>query len=334
MASKSILILGAGSWGTALGLVLSRRGVRTYLWDSDAAHIERLSRQRTNDRHLPGFAFPDPLIPVVDINGLSGEVADVVIAVPCEGLRSALQRLQTLNDFQPRICLASKGLEPGTWALNHEVVLECLGPLPLAVLSGPSFAREVAAGLPTAVTIASESDEDAAHFADLFHCDVFRIYTHGDVIGVQVSGAVKNVMAIAAGIADGLGFGANTRAALITRGLTEITRLGVAMGGKSETFIGLAGLGDLVLTCTDDQSRNRRLGLALAAGRSLHQAKADIGQAIEGLRTAGVVCQLADRLNVEMPISEQVQSVITGVKAPRDAVQELLVRERKMESQF
>ncbi|MGH8244843.1 MAG: NAD(P)H-dependent glycerol-3-phosphate dehydrogenase, partial [Gammaproteobacteria bacterium] len=248
-------------------------------------------------------------------------------------LRDALTRLRGAALQGMRICLASKGMEPGTFALNHEVAADALGHPPLAVLSGPSFAREVAEGLPTAVTIASESVAIASVFAERFHGDTFRIYTHSDVIGVQVGGAVKNVMAIAAGISDGLGYGANARAALITRGLAEIIRLGTVMGGKRDTFMGLTGLGDLVLTCTDDQSRNRRLGLALARGSSLQVALRKIGQAVEGARTAAVVCALARRHGVDMPISVQVQRVISGETTPMDAARHLLDRERREESE-
>lgn len=332
MAGDPVLVLGGGSWGTALGLVLARRHVRTYLWDCDHAHIDRLLETRSNERHLPGIPFPDDLIPVQDLRAACDGLRDVVVAVPCESLRDALGRLRAAPARGViRLCLASKGMEPGTGALNHEVARACLGDVPIAVLSGPSFAREVAAGLPTAVTIASESSETAAAFADRFHGDTFRIYTNSDIIGVQVGGAVKNVMAIAAGIADGLGFGANARAALITRGLAEIIRLGTAMGGRPETFMGLAGLGDLVLTCTDDQSRNRRLGLALARGQSLDTASAEIAQAIEGVRTAGVVVELARKHGIEMPISEQVDRVIRGETSPEAAVRRLLERERKSE---
>ena len=217
--------------------------------------------------------------------------------------------------------------------MNHIVVEKYLPGIPVAVLSGPSFAREVAEGLPTAVTIAAQDPSTAAEFSGLFHCDVFRTYTHDDMVGVQIGGAVKNVMAIAAGIVDGLHYGANTRAALIARGLAEIMRLGLAMGGRADTFMGLAGLGDLTLTCTDDQSRNRRFGLALAQGRTPDQAKAEIGQAIEGLHTTSVVCKLATNYAVDMPISRQVLSVIDGEITPADAVRELLAREPKPEAE-
>jgi glycerol-3-phosphate dehydrogenase (NAD(P)+) len=325
-----VLVLGAGSWGTALALVLARRGTAVRIWDCDREHIAALARDRRNERHLTGIAFPQSLLPAADLDKAAAGIRDVVVAVPCEGLRDALRALPAGGQGL-RLCVASKGLEPQSCSLNHEIVQEVLGPVPVAVLSGPSFAGEVAAELPTAVTIASASADTATRFATLFHGDTFRIYTHDDMVGVQVGGAVKNVMAIAAGISDGLGFGANARAALITRGLAEIIRLGVAMGGRPETFMGLAGVGDLVLTCTDDQSRNRRFGLALARGQHENEARAAIGQAVEGVRTAEAVCELARRHSVEMPISAQVHAVIRREVDPRDAVQALLTRERKAE---
>ena len=329
--SKPILVLGAGSWGTALAMVLARNGHTTYIWDCFAEHIDALQKERSNNRHLPGYEFPETLIPVSDFLSILDEVDDVLIAVPCEALRDVLAQLQNANIQNLSLCLACKGLEPQTLSLNTDVVAESCPEVPVAILSGPSFAKEVAAGLPTAVTIASVGLETATHWAERFHSEVFRIYTHDDVVGVQIGGAIKNVMAIAAGIADGLGFGANTRSALITRGLAEIMRLGLAMGGKQETFMGLAGLGDLVLTCTDDQSRNRRFGLALAQGKTPEEAKNEIGQAVEGLRTAAVVDALAKSRQIEMPISEEVYQVILGKISPKDAVQHLLSRERKAE---
>jgi len=332
MAAGDLLVLGAGSWGTALALVLARKGIITRLWDCDRAHILRLAAERCNQRYLPGMPLPREVVPMPDLGSALAGVRDIVVAVPCEGLRASMQQVGLLRRGGMQMCIASKGLEPGTLALNHEVIADCLGPVPVAVLSGPSFAVEVAAGQPTAVTLASESAETADRFAGYFHDNQFRIYTSRDIIGVQVGGAVKNVIAIAAGIADGLGFGANTRAALVTRGLAEITRLGLAMGGKRETFTGLAGLGDLVLTCTDDQSRNRRLGLALARGRSVEETQAAIGQVIEGVRTAQAVRLLAGRHGIEMPITEQVVNVIEGTATPAAAVKSLLAREPKTES--
>ena len=332
MSEKSaILVIGAGSWGTALALVLARNGHPVYLWDSVSEHIDALSRDRCNNRQLPGYRFPECLVPVADLKPLLGELQDIVIAVPCESLPEVLNRLSGMREQTYSICLACKGLEPQTHSLNHLVVRKILGNVRVAVLSGPSFAGEVAAGLPTAVAIAAEDINIAAWFAARFHNKVFRIYTQDDVIGVQIGGAVKNVMAIAAGAADGLGYGANTRAALITRGLAEITRLGVAMGARRETFMGLAGLGDLVLTCSDDQSRNRRLGLILARGGNVATARREIGQAIEGILTAEAVHELARDHAVEMPISEQIYLVLQGLTTPRAGVEQLLAREPRSE---
>ena len=332
MPANSVMVVGAGSWGTALALVLARNGHRIYLWDCLASHVEKLKAERCNNYHLPGHSFPDALTTVSRFTPLPAGVGHVLIVVPCAGLTDVLAELQSLPERNFKICLACKGIDPNTLTLNHVLVEKYLPGLEVAILSGPSFAREVAEGLPTAVTIAAQNPSVAAEFSALFHCEVFRTYTHDDIIGVQIGGAVKNVMAIAAGIADGLRYGANTRAALIARGLAEIMRLGQAMGGKAETFMGLAGLGDLALTCTDDQSRNRRFGLALAQGKTPEQAKADIGQVVEGLHTTRVVCALADKYAVDMPISRQVQNVIDGKVTPRAAVHELLAREPKPET--
>ena len=332
MAAKPVLVAGAGSWGTALAIKLACNNHHVYLWDNVTEHIQKLNQDRTNRKYLPDIEFPGELFPVADINEYLKKVDHIVIAVPCSGLRSVLEILQKQDKKNARICLACKGFEEKTLSLNHQTVIEYIGnKAQVAVLSGPSFALEVARNLPTAVTIASGDRTVAGEYADMFHSDVFRIYTNDDIVGVQVGGAVKNVMAIAAGIADGLGFGANTRAALITRGLAEIMRLGIAMGGRPETFMGLAGLGDLVLTCTDDQSRNRRLGLALAKGISIEQAQQDIGQAIEGIKTVSAVMAIAEQKSVEMPISDQVNKVLLSQTTPLAAVQTLLSREQKEE---
>lgn len=329
---QCVLVLGAGAWGTALAISLSRNGHAVALWGRDDAHMQHLRNERCNTRYLPGFDFPENLLPVLAPDEVAADVSDIVIAVPCAGLSSTLSIINNVFDL-PRmgVCLACKGLAAESTQLNHEIVAAIAGPVPVAVLSGPSFAGELAAGLPTAVTIASTNPDYAARLQQIFHSETLRIYTHDDVVGVEIGGAVKNVMAIAAGIADGLGFGANTRAALITRGLAEIMRLGVALGGRQETFMGLGGLGDLVLTCTDDQSRNRRLGLALARGESLTAASDTIGQVVEGARTASRALALAERHGIAMPITEQVVAVIEGRSSPRDAVQALLAREPKSE---
>jgi glycerol-3-phosphate dehydrogenase (NAD(P)+) len=331
MANAPVLVVGAGSWGTALALVLARNGRRVRLWDSDRDHIRRIRAEGRNRRYLPQAQFP-PGVEIIETVDAAGELPEgIVIAAPCQALREVLALLRQFGLQDRRLCLACKGLQPGALLLNHQVVEEMLGAVSMAVLSGPSFAAEVATGLPTAVTVAARDPMVADLWRNCFHQETFRVYTHDDIVGVQVGGAVKNVMAIAAGIADGLGYGANTRAALITRGLAEIIRLGVALGGKKDTFMGLTGLGDLVLTCTDDQSRNRRLGLAIAHGQSVAAARQAIGQTVEGIDTAAATLALAGRHKVEMPITEQVVGVLSGRTSPAAAVQNLLAREPKPE---
>ena len=329
---KPILVIGAGSWGTALAMVLVGNGHSVYLWGRDVKHIAALKAQGYNERYLPDSIFPEGLLPVDDLESCLHECEEIVLAVPSAGMRSVLETIDKHGNENLKVCTTCKGLEASTCYFNHQVVEDCLGDkASTVVLSGPSFAREVAAGLPTAVTIAGSNLETASWFAKRFHNKVFRTYTHDDVIGVQVGGAVKNVMAIAAGISDGLGFGSNTRAALITRGLAEIIRLGVVLGGRQETFMGLTGLGDLILTCTDDQSRNRRFGLELARGATVAEACEHIGQAIEGIKTSQEVVRLALKNNIEMPITEQVCKVVNGDVLPGDAVKTLMMRDQRQE---
>lgn len=332
MTADSILVAGAGSWGTALAIHLARNGHATVLWGHDAGHIARLSHARCNERYLPGVEFP-PLLSVEDeLEGTLRRTRDVILAVPCNALREVAHQVAVHARPDARIAWACKGIDVDTLQLPHAVVVEQFGAdCPAAVISGPTFAIEVAGGLPTAVVVASDDAEFARALASHLHGGAFRAYVGSDVIGVEVGGAVKNVLAIAAGISDGLGFGANSRAALITRGLAELTRLGVAMGANRETFMGLAGLGDLVLTCTQDQSRNRRLGLAIARGRTVAEAAAEIGQVVEGIRTAEAVQRLSRVKGVEMPICAQVAMVLSGQRSPREAVQALLARKPKRE---
>jgi glycerol-3-phosphate dehydrogenase (NAD(P)+) len=329
---RTILVLGAGSWGTALALVLARNGNKVWLWDLFPEQVQRMIATRQNARFLPDSHFPDSLQPIVSLEEHVPQVNDILVVVPSHGFRETLRKIAPHLTAQARICWATKGLENDSGLLLHQVAEQELGTQrQLAVLSGPSFAKEVAAGLPTAVTIASHITKYAQDLVTLFHNHSFRPYTSTDIIGVQTGGAVKNIMAIAAGIADGLGFGANTRAALITRGLMEIVRFGTALGGQHETFMGLAGLGDLLLTCTDNQSRNRRFGYALAQGTESQQAQADIGQVVEGVRTTREVNRLAQKLEINMPIVEQVNNVLQNVCTPKNAVQALLSRQPKAE---
>ncbi|MGH8581703.1 MAG: NAD(P)H-dependent glycerol-3-phosphate dehydrogenase [Gammaproteobacteria bacterium] len=328
----AVLVLGAGSWGTALAIVLARNGQRSLLWGRDPAHVADLQGERSNRRYLPGVPFPALLEPLSDLGSGLAAAEDIVLAVPLAALRPSLERLAHALPRPMPLALACKGVETGSRKLPHEIVEAVFHQsYPLAVISGPSFAQEAARGLPTAVTVAAHDAHLAARLVARLHHGAFRAYRGDDVIGVEVCGAVKNVLAIAAGISDGLGCGANARAALVTRGLAELTRFGVALGGRAPTFTGLAGLGDLVLTCTDNQSRNRRLGLAIGGGREVGAALAEIGQVIEGLPAAREIAYLAERHAVEMPIVSQVVRVLDGACSPGEAVQDLLARAPKAE---
>lgn len=331
--ARHIGVLGAGSWGTALAMRLARNGHRVLLWGRDCQAMGEMARTRRNARYLPDTPFPDGLEPTAELPAVLAASDALLVVVPSEAFRRTLATLADALRPGTPIAWATKGLEPGTGKFLHQVISEELGSRQsMAVISGPTFAGEVARDLPTAVTVASPQRETAGYFATCLHCHAFRTYTSDDLIGVQLGGAAKNVLAIAAGIADGLGFGANTRAALITRGLAELMRLGEAAGGQRETFMGLAGLGDLVLTCTDNQSRNRRAGLALGRGSNLAEAMAAIGQAVEGIKSAPEIFGLAQRLGVEMPITTQVYRVLYQGLRPQAAVEALLTRELKSES--
>jgi glycerol-3-phosphate dehydrogenase (NAD(P)+) len=302
------------------------------LWGRDAKHLTELARDRRNVRYLPDSSFPDQLQVQPDLHSALRESRDVIVAVPSHALRGMLQEIAPHLRSDARVAWATKGFELSTGLLPHQVAQEVLGErVPSAVISGPTFAKEVGAGLPTAMTIASSDATFAGELAQRFSGENFRAYTSTDVTGVEVGGAIKNVMAIGAGISDGLGFGANTRIALIARGVVEMTRLGVALGARKETFMGLAGLGDLVLTCTDNQSRNRRFGLALASGEKVEAAQKTIGQVVEGVLAARAVREVAQRAGVEMPICEQVYRVVYEGVAPKDAVKELMSRALKPE---
>lgn len=329
--APAFAVLGAGSWGTALALLLCRNGHRVRLWDHAPEQILALDRDGENCRYLPGFPLPPTLQPVAELTDALEGVSELLVVIPSHAFAAVLCRLPDRLSEGLGMTWATKGFEPGSGRLLHQVAEEILGSRDLAVVSGPSFAREVAKGLPTAVTVASRRPEHAQRVAGYLHSDYFRVYTSDDLIGVQVGGAAKNVLAIAAGIADGLGFGANTRAALITRGLAELIRFGTGLGGRRETFMGLAGLGDLVLTCTDDQSRNRRLGLALARGLSVEEAKHEIGQEVEGVITTRAVNAIAHCLGVEMPICSQVFGVLYEGRTPEQATRSLLMRSSKAE---
>lgn len=328
----TLSVLGAGSWGTALAIQAARNGCDTLLWGHNPEQARMLQQARENPRYLPGTTFPPNLTVSENLRASVDFSHLLLISVPSHAFRETLVNIKHLLGPNPQIAWATKGFASDNGSLLSEVVESVLGQGVLtAVLSGPSFAREVANGLPTAITVASTSNRFATEVAAIFHNQCFRAYTTRDIIGVQVGGACKNVLAIAAGIADGLGFGANTRAALITRGLTEIMRLGIKLGGQPDTFMGLAGLGDLILTCTDNQSRNRRFGLALGQGKSRTAAIEEIAQSVEGISAAREAYLLAQKHQVEMPITEQVYNVLFNNLDPKQAVHNLLAREQKSE---
>ncbi|MDN4502443.1 NAD(P)H-dependent glycerol-3-phosphate dehydrogenase [Alteromonadaceae bacterium BrNp21-10] len=330
---NTLTVLGAGSYGTALAFCFARNGIKTLLWGRDAEQMQQMATDRANQRYLPNFTFPDDLAVTADLAEAVAFSTTILVVVPSHAFSGMLQQIQPLLTDQHRIAWATKGLEPESGGLLQDVARKVLGETtPLAVLSGPTFALEMVAGLPTAISLAATDESFSQDLAAMLHCDrSFRVYSNPDFIGIQLGGAVKNVIAIGAGLADGMGFGANARTALITRGLAELTRLGLALGAKAETFMGMAGLGDLVLTCTDNQSRNRRFGLALGHGKSVEQAMKDIGQVVEGYRNTKEVFLLSQRFNVEMPISEQIYKVLYQGKPPKEAALALLGRDQKQE---
>ena len=326
-----IAILGAGAWGTALAINLGARHQVT-LWTADAEHLAEMVSQRTNQRYLPDFPLPDSL-QLTSVLAAAVDTADLaLIVVPVAGLRETLRRVVACGKTVP-VIWGCKGFEAQSAMLPHQVAQEeYAGVAPCGVLSGPSFAQEVAQRLPTALTLASHDEEFSRNIAAQLHTARLRVYSSRDVVGVETGGAVKNVITLAAGISDGMGFGHNARAALITRGLAEITRLGLKLGGHLETFMGLAGVGDLILTCTGDLSRNRRVGLMLAAGRPLPDILHDLGHIAEGVYTAREVLRLSQELGVEMPITQAVCSILYDGVPARTAVEALLNREPKTEN--
>ena len=323
-------VLGAGAWGTALAMHISQQHDVT-LWARNAGHVSGMRKARANPLYLGDFRFNDRL-QVEDNLAAAIDGADMILSVvPTAGFRQILKDLLQLSATQP-IIWAHKGLEPQTAKLPFEVAQEELGhERHWGALSGPSFAAELVRGLPTAVTLAANHADFAQHAANVIHGGCLRVYNSTDVIGVSVGGAIKNVMAIAAGISDGMGFGNNARAAMITRGLAEITRFGVALGAKTETFMGLAGAGDLILTCTGQYSRNREVGLQLATGKALEEILKGLGHVAEGVNTAREVMRRAEQIDVDMPITYEVNQALTHGKSARDAVMDLLGREQKPE---
>lgn len=332
MPATTVAVLGAGSWGTALAALIARNGHRPVLWGRDAAVIAAIEGEGENPRYLPGAALPGGLRATTSLHEALADADIVLVAVPSHAFAETLHALAGLLPPDAGVAWATKGFEPGSGRFLHEVAREVLGEdVPLAVVTGPSFAREVAQGLPTALTVHGDQPDFAQQVAEVLHGPTFRAYTGDDMLGAELGGAMKNVLAVATGVADGMELGLNARAGLITRGLNEMLRLNVAIGGKPETLMGLAGLGDLVLTCTGDLSRNRRLGLALGRGQEIGEAVREIGQVVESIQTADEVMRQADRHGVELPIASNVRDVLHGDISPGEGLRRLLAREQKAE---
>jgi glycerol-3-phosphate dehydrogenase (NAD(P)+) len=331
-AKPPVAVLGAGSWGTALAALLARHDYPTVLWGRDAAQLAAIDATHENRRYLPGVPLPQSLAASSDLAAAVASAEWILVVTPSHAFHDTLRALAPLRRPGAGVAWATKGFEPGSGRFLHEVAAELLGPdVPLAVVTGPSFAKEVALGLPTAVTVHSDDDAFAQDVADALHGPAFRAYTGSDMLGAELGGAMKNVLAVATGIADGMALGLNARAGLITRGLNEMLRLNNKLGGRAETLMGLAGLGDLVLTSTGDLSRNRRLGLALGRGQSLREAVREIGQVVESVQTVDEVMRLAGRHAIELPISALVQRVLHEEITPAEGLKIILAREQKPE---
>ena len=327
-----VAVLGAGSWGTALAALIARHGHPTVLWGRDPAVASAIDVRHENPRYLPGIALPAGLRATTSLPDALADAGLVLVVVPSHAFAETLRALAPLRPAGAGVAWATKGFEPGSGRFLHEVAGEVLGDgVPLAVVTGPSFAKEVAEGLPTALTVHSDDAGFCQQVADALHGPAFRAYTGNDMRGAELGGAMKNVLAVATGVADGMALGLNARAGLITRGLNEMLRLNIALGGRPETLMGLAGLGDLVLTCTGDLSRNRRLGLALGRGASIADAVREIGQVVESLQTADEVMRLANAHGIELPIAEGVRDVLHGAVTPAEGLARLMARERKAE---
>ena len=327
------LVIGAGAWGTALAIAIARNGHPVRLWGRDAEQLTTMQATHSNERYLPGLPFPKSLQICCDFELAVKSAQHILVSVPSTAFSEMLYKIKPLMANNVPLSWATKGLTPETGRFLYDTASEILGDShPLAVISGPSFAAEVAKDLPTAITVASPDSTFNQALASALHSPTLRVYTSNDVLGVQIGGTVKNVLAISAGISDGLGYGANARAALITRGMAEILRLAASLGAKTETMFGLSGIGDLILTCTDNQSRNRQLGLAIGRGLTVPQAVAEVGKTVEGMYAAREVLIRAQQAGVEMPIVEQVCKILFEGYDPRASVQELLCREQKAET--
>ena len=332
VSNPTLTVLGAGSWGTALAALAAGNGVATLLWGRDPHTVAAIDQRHENDRYFPGYRLPHALRATVNFEQAVASADCILVAMPSHAFTKTLHWLAPLRRQRAGVVWATKGFEPGSGRFLHDVAREILGEAtPLAVITGPSFALEVIQGLPTAVTVHGDDVAFTQQVASLMHGPKFRVYTGVDMLGAELGGAMKNVLAVAVGVADGMQLGLNARAGLITRGLNEMLRFAAVLGARSETLMGLAGLGDLVLTCTGDLSRNRKLGLALGQGRRLDEAIAEIGQVVESVQTVDEVIRQAERHKIDLPISQAVQAVLHGLMTAEQGLHELLSREQKPE---
>ncbi len=332
MNDLNITILGDGGWGTTLAILLARKGFRLTLWGAFAGYTREMNKTRVNKKFLPGIKIPPQIQITSDLNAALDKKSLVVFAIPSQYMRKILKQIKQLSYPKDATYLSvTKGIEINSLKRMSEIIYQELGKIKLAVLSGPTIAHEVANGLPTAAVIASPEKNIRKHLQDIFTTDRFRVYTNDDIIGVELGGSLKNVIAIACGIADGLGFGNNTKAALLSRGLAEMSRLGTAMGAKGSTFSGISGLGDLVTTCVSTHSRNRFVGDQIGRGKTMHQIKSHMQMVAEGVPTAKSAYNLSKKFKVSMPITKEIYSVLYKNKSPVKAVKDLMNRQKKEE---
>ncbi|MGP1569790.1 MAG: NAD(P)H-dependent glycerol-3-phosphate dehydrogenase [Eubacteriales bacterium] len=331
MNSKNIAVIGAGSWGTAIAVLLSGKGYQVRLWDVNAKRAENLIAERENKQYLPGIEFPESLIPMIQIQEVLAGAELVVFAAPAQQFRVALENALPNIEKNAKIVNLAKGIEQNTLLRMSEIAYQKVPQDNYAVLSGPSHAEEVGLEKPTTVVVASKNSETAKYVQDVFFTDNFRVYTSDDVVGVELGGALKNIIALGAGISDGMGFGDNAKAAMMTRGIAEISRLGIAMGADVHTFSGLSGVGDLIVTCTSMHSRNRRCGILIGEGKSVKEAVDSVGMVVEGMYTAQAAYELATKFNVDMPIVQGIYQIINENASPNEIVKKLMLRDKKME---
>lgn len=331
MESKNIAVIGAGSWGTAIAILLSSKGYNVRLWDVDSKRAEKLIADRENKQYLPNIKFPNTLHPIIEIEEVLAGAELAIFAAPAQQFRVALDNALPYIEKDTKIVNLAKGIEQHTLLRMSEIAYQKVPQENYAVLSGPSHAEEVGLQKPTTVVVASTSKETAEYVQDVFFAENFRVYTSQDVIGVELGGALKNIIALGAGISDGMEFGDNAKAALMTRGIAEISRLGVAMGADIHTFSGLSGVGDLIVTCTSMHSRNRRCGLAIGEGKGVKEAVDSVGMVVEGMYTAEAAYELAKKYDVEMPIVEGIYEIISKNASPKEIVKQLMLRDKKME---